>query len=87
MSQESVERFLGRIITDDVFRRVAMGSMELAVAAEDFTFTRKEMEALMMIDGNIIELLSRELDMSIKRSSSSQRSSKSVKNSVGLAVG
>lgn len=87
MSQESVELFLGRIITDDVFRRMAMGSMRLAIATENFTFTRQEIEALMLIDGNVIELVSRELDKAIKRSSASQNSSKSVANDTVLAVG
>jgi hypothetical protein len=72
MSQESVERFLGRIITDDVFRRMAMGSMRLAIAAEDYTFTVDEVEALTLIDEDIVELFSRGLEKTIKRSSASQ---------------
>jgi hypothetical protein len=87
MSQESVEHFLGRIITDDAFRRMALGSMRLAIAAEDFTFTHEEIEALTLIDGNVIELVSRELDKAIKRSSASQNPFNSVANDTVLAVG
>jgi hypothetical protein len=85
MSQECVELFLGRIITDDAFRRMAMGSMPLAAAANDFKFTRQEIEALMLIDSNIVEMLSRELDKSIKRNSNSLISSESVGNVAVMA--
>ena len=85
MSQESVELFLGRIITDDAFRRMAMGSMQLAIAGNDFTFTREELEALMLIDWNIIELVSRELDKAIKRIRASHIPSDSLENETVLA--
>lgn len=69
MSQESVERFLGRIITDDDFRRMAMGSMKLAMASNDLTFTDEEMDSVSSVDWDIIELASSNLDKAIKRSS------------------
>ncbi|MBF0292054.1 MAG: Franean1_4349 family RiPP [Nitrospinae bacterium] len=69
MSQESVERFLGRIITDDDFRRMAMGSIKLAMADYGLSFTDEEMSAVMAVDWDIIELVSGDLDKTIKRSS------------------
>lgn len=69
MSQESVERFLGRIITDDDFRRMAMGSIKLAMASYNLSFTEEEMEAVMSVDWDIIELASGDIDKTIKRSS------------------
>lgn len=87
MSQESVERFLGRIITDDVFRKMAMGSMQLAIAAENFNLTRQEIAALELIDEAVIELLSKELDKSLKRSSAPAATPVQAENDAVWAVG
>ena len=86
MSQESVERFLGRILTDDLFRRMAAGSLRMAAAAEDFTFTNDEAESLAAIDWNGVELVSRELNRAIKRSSPPEKSTKSIEDGAVWAV-
>lgn len=86
MSQESVERFLGRILTDDDFRRMAMGSMRLAMAADGLTFTQEEMEAVMAIDWHIIELVSGDMDKTIKRSSIPPSLSMPAENGALVAV-
>jgi hypothetical protein len=72
MSQESVERFLGRALMDDGFRRMAMGSIRLAMAADNLAFTNEEMDAMTSIDWNVIELVSGEMNKTIKRSSAAQ---------------
>lgn len=86
MSQESVERFLGRALTDDDFRRMAMGSIRLAMAADGLTFTQEEMDSVMAIDWNVIELASGEMDKTIKRSSVSSAMSMPAENDAFVAV-
>ncbi len=70
MAQNSVEIFIGRILTDDVFRREAIQSFDNATAAEGFVFTAEEREALKRLDHDLVERLSLGIDMGIKRSGS-----------------
>ena len=43
MSQESVERFLGRAITDERFRDRAMASFEQCCLSEGYTISESEL--------------------------------------------
>lgn len=68
MGQDSVERYIGRILTDDLFRRDAARSFDKACAAEGFVFTGEERRALSALDHSLIERLSVRIDGGIKRS-------------------
>lgn len=68
MGQDSVERFIGRILTDDVFRHDAHKSFDKASMAEGFVFTAEERSALKRLDHDLVERLSLRIDMGIKRS-------------------
>lgn len=70
MSQESVERFLGRALTDENFRRAAIGSINLAIISCGFTFTKEEIAALESVDWELIDLAAADMDIAIRRSSS-----------------
>jgi hypothetical protein len=67
MGQDSVERFLGRIITDDVFREMVKTSFVETCIKEGFVFTKKEMEILRKLDLDKFKILSEELDKSLRR--------------------
>ena len=86
LSQESVERFLGRILTDDDFRRMAMGSIRLAMAVDRLTFTQEEMDAVMSVDWSVIELVSGDMDKTIKRSPVSSAMSMPAENDAFVTV-
>ncbi len=68
MGQDAVERFLGRIITDDAFREMAKESFSEACIREGFIFTEREMEVLSRLDFEKFSVLSEELDRRLKRS-------------------
>ena len=68
MGQDSVERYIGRILTDDLFRREANLSFDSACAAEGFVFTTEERRTLRGLDHDLFERLSSRIDMGIKRS-------------------
>ena len=46
MSQEAVERVLGRLITDERFRRLAVDSLESASLREGYPLTPAELRLL-----------------------------------------
>jgi hypothetical protein len=75
MSQRSVEKLLGRIITDDDFRRsffpIRSGSFELA-ATHGLDLTSIERSALSSLRLRSFECLARTLDPRISRSSASE---------------
>jgi len=50
MSQEAVERVLGRLITDERFRRLAADSFELACRQEGYSLTAEELRLLSDFD-------------------------------------
>lgn len=50
MSQEAVERVLGRLITDDRFRHAAADSFETACLQEGFSLTIAELRLLSGLD-------------------------------------
>lgn len=69
MGQDSVERYIGRILTDDLFRHDAHLSFDKVCVAEGFVFTGEERQALSRLDYTLIERLSTRIDGGIKRSS------------------
>jgi|Deesub1362A_J573_1020465.scaffolds.fasta_scaffold61637_1 hypothetical protein len=69
MGQDAVERFLGRIITDDAFREMAKESFLEACLKGGFVFTEREVEVLRRLDLEKFRALSDELDRRLKRSS------------------
>ena len=46
MSQEAVERLLGRLITDERFRRLAADSLDLASLQEGYRLSPEELRLL-----------------------------------------
>lgn len=50
MSQEAVERVLGRLITDERFRRLVANSMETACLHEGYPLSVKELRLLAALD-------------------------------------
>jgi hypothetical protein len=67
MSQDAVERFLGRIATDEKFRGQAKLSVSMACINEGLVVSEEEMSALKRIDFILFELISHTIDDSIKR--------------------
>ncbi len=67
MSQIEVERFLGRIITDETFRTMAAGSVERACYSKGFSLSVTEMSFLQNIDYRLVILLADTIDDAIKR--------------------
>ena len=68
MSQESLEMFLGRLITDDHFRRLASKSFLNVSLEYGFKLTQDEQKLLREIDFNKFTSLAKNLDGRIKRS-------------------
>lgn len=50
MSQESVERVLGRMITDEQFRRLANNSLDVACLQEGYLLTPTEVRLLSSLE-------------------------------------
>ena len=67
MSQNAVERFLGRLVTDADFRARAASSLKSACCGEGFTLSPKEMSILSDIDFSRFSLVAETLDDSIRR--------------------
>ncbi|MBI4665791.1 MAG: Franean1_4349 family RiPP [Nitrospinae bacterium] len=82
MSQESVEHFLGRIITDEEFRLRAKDSLNRAAVDLGFSFTSREIAALASLDVEELEGVARQLDKSIRRSGSIYHEDKRMTSSV-----
>jgi len=70
MSQIEVERFLGRIITDETFRAMAAGSLERACYSKGFSLSLAEISFLRNIDYSLVSLIAETIDDSIKRTQS-----------------
>jgi len=67
MSQDAVERFLGRIITDEDFRESAKNSLPEACLKSGYTLSRHEEEILRIIDFDEFVRVSKSIDKRIKR--------------------
>jgi hypothetical protein len=67
MSQIEVERFLGRIITDEDFRARAADSLENACYCNGFSLSVAELSFLRNIDYSLVNLIAETIDDSIKR--------------------
>lgn len=67
MSQNEVERFLGRLITDATFRSRLEESLEKACHDEGFRISRSEMSLLRGLDLQLIAQLAETIDDSIRR--------------------
>lgn len=67
MSQEAVEQFFGRLVTDDRFRRRAMVAFEDLLEEEGFQLSEKEQQAIKLEDLIRLEMVSAKLDTTLKR--------------------
>lgn len=67
MSQNEVERFLGRIITDAEFRLKASKSLEKACYVNGFSLSTAELLLLRTIDFESVQSIAASIDDSIKR--------------------
>lgn len=67
MSQEAVERLLGRLLTDDLFRKKAQVSIEKVCHTAGYHLTPGELQAIRQDDLIRFDLISRQLCGSIKR--------------------
>ncbi|HIJ81790.1 MAG TPA: Franean1_4349 family RiPP [Desulfuromonadales bacterium] len=69
MSQEAVERLLGRLLTDDTFRKRAGESIESLCNEAGFDLNQSELSAINRNDLLHLDFVSLRLDRRIKRMS------------------
>jgi hypothetical protein len=67
MSQDAVERFLGRLLTDNAFRRKAAKSLAAACSEQGYLLSGEELRAITREDLARFEAVSDQLDSRIKR--------------------
>lgn len=67
MSQESVERLLGRFITDERFRERARMSLEQNCISEGYALSKAEISHLANIDFRLFGFVASTLDDAIRR--------------------
>jgi hypothetical protein len=67
MSQESVERFLGRVITDDRFRERAKTTLEQSCFIEGYLLSKVESAYLTKLDFELLGAVATTLDDAIRR--------------------
>jgi hypothetical protein len=67
MSQDSVERFLGRIITDEQFRQKAGKSIKNVCIKEGLTLSQEEIMLIEKVDLVFFGQVAESIDDSIKR--------------------
>lgn len=67
MSQEALERFLGRLLTDEAFRQRAGESFDAVCREEGYTVSGEELAAISPEDLARLDLVAEKLDSSIKR--------------------
>jgi len=72
MSQRAVERLIGRLITDDQFRRKACSSLSAACCEVGLELTPGEMALLSRMEFTCFTDLSRRLDPGLRRTGSSR---------------
>ena len=62
-----IERYIGRLLTDDCFRAEVRRSFHHACSAEGFTFSSNEEQIVRTIDTGHFDKLASTLDGAIKR--------------------
>lgn len=67
MSQESVEKFLGRLLTDDGFRKRAKDYLLMSCVKNGYILTESEQKILQSVDFKAFASLSDNIDSEIKR--------------------
>lgn len=67
MSQEMVEKLLGRLLTDDRFRRRAIRSLPDSCRDEGFCLSGEELESIRQEDLVLLEWVAIRLDKNIRR--------------------
>ena len=67
MSQEALERLLGRLLTDDTFRKQAEEDIEVLCQETGSSLNADERKAITRDDLIRIDMVSKQLDTSIKR--------------------
>ncbi|MBV5340959.1 MAG: hypothetical protein J0665_15615 [Deltaproteobacteria bacterium] len=67
MSQEAVERLLGRLLTDDLFRKRAEKSIENLCQESGYDLNAGELSVLSRDDIIRLGMVSHQLDRNIKR--------------------
>jgi hypothetical protein len=69
MSQDAIESFLGRLLTDDRFRERAITTFRQLCFEEGFRFTEEETAIIVEMELAIFARWSQEIDPRIRRSS------------------
>jgi hypothetical protein len=67
MSQDDVERLLGRLITDETFRKLAADSLAAACIQNGFQLSATELELLSDLDMEWLMEFSRRIDPGLSR--------------------
>jgi hypothetical protein len=67
MSQDSVEKLLGRLITDDRFRTEAAASLEKICRLEGYDLTEGELNLVARLDVHTFEKVAVQLDPGLRR--------------------
>jgi hypothetical protein len=67
MSQDAMERFLGRLLTDDAFRQRAAKALAEACREEGYSLSSGELLAISRDDFARLNEVAQQLDSSIKR--------------------
>jgi hypothetical protein len=67
MAQDSVEKFLGRLITDDGFREIAKRSIVKTSVEYGYILTASEQKILQSLDFDSFIHLANNIDRGIKR--------------------
>jgi len=67
MSQEMVEQLLGRLLTDDQFRRRAVQSLAESCREEGISLSCEELESIRQEDLVLLEWVAIRLDKGIRR--------------------
>lgn len=74
MSQEAVERVLGRMITDERFRRQATDALEVVCLQEGFCLTPAELRLLSELEPQLIAEFAGRLSPGLCRAGSTSKS-------------
>lgn len=67
MSQEAVERLLGRLLTDDAFRKRAETSVETACLEAGYVLSSGELRSIRYEDIKRLQKVATHLDANVKR--------------------